>query len=251
MTRCWLRILWAGSLLFSMAPGIQAEEESEWDRGHLLWAVSPVVGVDRNELTVHGPRGVVSKQTETAPEYGLFAMMAHPNFVVNNFIFYSHVNDADVFGNLAYANYYVNSEDSFTWHAGAGYLYHQIEPENESIEVNVPMLKAGPHIRVKPLHLTVTPYAGYAWERVETDHGDSPNDSWLYGLRTGWRWRMIEANINYYYQDSQDLEEDFQTVHARLHFFFNKTVGLLARVDYMEHQTTTDTSYLLGPTLVW
>ena len=31
MTRCWLRILWAGSLLFSVAPAIQAEEESEWE----------------------------------------------------------------------------------------------------------------------------------------------------------------------------------------------------------------------------
>ncbi len=250
MKKARTTLLLGGLFLFSTLT-LQAEEESDMTSRKIWWAVSPVIGMDRNELTRRGPGGQTFTETDTAPEYGLFAMMAHPNLVVNNFLFFSRVNDCDVWGDLLYANYYISSQAPATWHAGAGYLYHQIKPDNNTIEVKVPMLKTGPHFRIKPLRLTLTPYFGYAWERVNTDYGDSPNDSWIYGLRTGWRWRMLEANINYYYQDSLQVEQNYHTLHARLHVFFTKNVGLLTRVDYMEHQTTTDTSFLMGPTVVW
>ena len=43
--------------------------------------------------------------------------------------------------------------------------------------------------------LTINPYLGYAWERIETLRSSSNNNSYLYGLTVDWRWRMINLNV--------------------------------------------------------
>ncbi len=256
----------------SLLPAMGTDETALNPHGKVIWTVAPMAGWDRNKLKT--PTG---DETDTGPEYGIFALMAHPNFVVNNFAFWADVNDTDIFGDLLFANYYMNSTADLTWNFGAGYLYHKIEPQEgplQQITVNAPMIKTGPRFRIRPLHLTVNPYIGYEWEEVRFswDFSGMPmggpagagapapapsngndNNSFLYGLSLSWHWRMMEGAVNYYYQDSQDLEpdEDFQVLRARLNMFFTKTWGLAARVDYMEHQTTDDTSFLIGPTVVW
>lgn len=67
------------------------------------------------------------------------AMAIHPNWVINNFLFFADVNDSAVWGNLLFANYYADTKAALTWKAGAGYLYHKIKPERGEI-----MVKAGP-----------------------------------------------------------------------------------------------------------
>ncbi len=222
----------------------------------VMWVVSPMAGMDENELEIPmGPMGTMTEK-DTGPEYGVFLMMVHPNVVLNDFAFYSKVNDADVWGNLFFANYYYSSKAVFTWNVGAGYLYHLIdiaEPSEEEITVTVPMLKSGPVIRIPPLHLQVNPYLGYGWERVETTHGDEDNGSYLYGVTMTYHWRMVEAGVNYYYQDSRGLDpdENFNVLRARASVFFNKHWGLSVRGDYMEHSTSKDTSFLIGPVFLF
>lgn len=212
--------------------------------------VSPLAGVDRNEMTVR-QRDTQETMTDTGPMYGLFAMAVHPNWVINNFLFYADVNNTDVWGNLLFANYYADAKAALTWNVGAGYLYHEIRPDRGKIKVEVPMVKAGPVFRVQPLRLSINPYMGYAWEQVSTPGGDQDNDSILYGLTLGWHWRMLQAGVNYYYQDSRDLDENFHTLRARLVALVSPHWGILGRIDYMEHPTTDDLSFLAGPVFVF
>ena len=46
------------------------------------------------------PHGMApgTTQTDTALEYGLFLLIAHPNLVINDFLFWTDVNNTDVFG---------------------------------------------------------------------------------------------------------------------------------------------------------
>ena len=145
----------------------------------------------------------------------------------------------------------LDPDASVTWNAGAGHLYHKIEPQGEDIEISVPLAKAGPVLRVKNLGLTLNPYIGYAWERIDTLHGDTENDSYLYGLSVDWRWRMAGLNVKYYYQDSQELDDGFNNVHVRLTTGITRHWGATLRFDYMEHVTTDDSSVLLGPVYVF
>ena len=149
--------------------------------------MSPVFGWDRDDLEVHGPRGATSTQTDTKPEYGLFALVSHPNLTASDFLFFSRVNKTDVLGNFFFANYYVNSETKLTWNVGAGHLYH----------------------------------------------------------------RILQTTLNYNYQDSQGVDENFQTLRGRVDVFLSRHWGFVARVDYMEHMSTRDTSLLFGPTCVF
>ena len=213
--------------------------------------LSPVLGADRNEMQVRGARGETAAQTDIAPEYGLSAILVNSRLVLNNFVFWSDVNDAKVWGNLFFANYYHEENVPLTWNVGTGFLYHRIIPDNTDITVKVPMLKAGPLLRMNSLHLTLNPYVGYAWEQIETSHGDQNNDSWLYGVSLRWHWRMVGASLKYYYQDSQKLDEDYQNFRARLNVFFTEQWGAIIRLDYMEHSSTRDTSILVGPTYVF
>jgi hypothetical protein len=174
--------------------------------------------------------------------------MAHPRLVVNDFLFFTEAaGDTEVMGNFFHINLYGDPDASVTWNIGAGHLYHKIEPQNEEIEVNVPMAKAGPVLRFRPWRLTFNPYIGYAWERIDTRHGDIDNDSHLYGITMDWRWRMVGLNVKYYRQDSRELDDDFDNVHVRLTTGINRHWGAALRLDYMEHATTDDTSVLLGP----
>ena len=216
-----------------------------------IMTVSPLFGWNRNAMRVRGERGQVTRQTDTAPEYGLFLLVVHKNLVFTDFAFFTDVNDTDVFGNFAFANLYGDRKARVSWNLGAGHLYHKIEPENEDITVNVPMVKAGPLFNIPEWHLTVNPYVGYAWERVETQRADVDNDSYLYGITVGWRWRMLAATAKYYYQDSRESDDDYQTVRARAHCMFNDHWGAVIRFDYMEHVTSDDTSVLLGPVYVF
>ena len=239
------------ALLVALCGGSTLAEEAAPSLEGVKFLVSPMAGVAENELTLHqGPPGTpTATETDTGPMYGLFAMVLHPNFIVNNFLFYSDVNDTDVWGDLFFANYYFSSKAPVTWNAGVGYLYHEIKPEGTDIEVKVPMVKTGPFLRIAKLHLVVNPWAGYAWESVDTNHGDQDNDSYLYGLTMAWRWRMMEASTQYYYQDSQKIEKDFHIFRGRFNFFLTKTTGISIRGDYMEHQFTKDKSILVGP--IW
>jgi hypothetical protein len=213
--------------------------------------ISPLVGLDRNKMNVRGARGRVTTETDTALEYGLFFLLVHKNLVFTDFAFFTDVNETDVFGNFAFANLYGDRKARLSWNVGAGHLYHRIKPENEDITVNVPMVKAGPLINIPEWNLRLNPYVGYAWERIETQHADVDNDSYLYGITVGWRWRMLAATAKYYYQDSQESEDDYQTVRARAHGMFNEHWGMVIRFDYMEHSTSDDTSVLLGPVFVF
>lgn len=240
------------------ALSIRAEEAPVESPKDWRWVVSPMIGADRNELHRTTPSGTTS-QTDTGPEYGLFLMAVNPNFVFNNFLFYSDVNDSDVWGDLAYLNYYADDKASITWNAGIGYLYHKIETEGPEITVNDPMVKAGPVFRVSNWHLSFNPYVGYAWEVVETSmsgphgsfHTETDNESMLYGLTVGWRWRMFEAGLNYYYQDSLELDENFNVLRARFIGMITKEWGLSARLDYSEHSTSKDRSILVGPVFLF
>jgi len=234
-----------GYAVDAAAPPLESEHRDT------IITVSPLFGWDRNEMSVRGERGQVTTETDTAPEYGLFFLVVHKNLVLTDFVFFTDVNDTDVFGNLAFANLYGDRKNRVTWNVGAGHLYHKIEPENEDITVNVPMVKAGPLINVPEWNLTVNPYVGYAWERVETQRADVDNDSYLYGLTVGWRWRMLAATVKYYYQDSQEADDDYQTVRARAHCMFDAHWGAVVRFDYMEHSTSDDTSILFGPVYVF
>ncbi len=216
-----------------------------------VMAVSPLLGWNRNEMRMGGERGHATTETDTAPEYGLFFLVVHKNLVFTDFAFVTDANHTDVFGNLAFANLYGDRKSRVTWNVGAGHLYHTIEPAHEDITVNVPMVKAGPLVKVPEWNLTLNPYVGYAWERVETQHANVDNNSTLYGLTIGWRWRMLAATLKYYYQDSREADDDYETVRARAHCMFNGHWGAIVRIDYMEHVTSDDTSVLLGPVYVF
>jgi hypothetical protein len=246
-------LLAAAVATLTMAATLRAQDElpPPENRG-ILWLVSPMTGYNRDELRQRDRTGQTRTATETAPEYGLFALAAHPRLVVNNFLFFTEAaDDTEVLGNFFHANAYGDPGAALTWNVGAGHLYHKIEPRNEHIEVSVPMAKAGPVLRVRPWGLTFNPYAGCAWERIATRHGDVDNDSYLYGVTVDWRWRMLALNVKYYYQDSRELDEDFNNVHMRLTTGFNRHWGAALRLDYMEHATTDDTSVLAGPVYVF
>jgi hypothetical protein len=259
MRRIWIVMAvaaWMAAGAGTVRADMSASTDVATSSQRVMWVVSPMAGVDENDLKIPmGPMGTMT-ETDTGPEYGLFLMMVHPNVVLNNFAFYANVNDADVWGDLFFANYYYSSAAPFTWNVGAGFLYHLIdisEPSDDEITVTVPMLKSGPVFRIRPLHLQMNPYLGYGWERVETTHGNEDNGSYLYGLTLTYHWRMIEAGVNYYYQDSQGLDpdEDFDVLRARVNVFVNKNWGIGARFDYMEHSTSKDTSFLIGPVFVF
>jgi hypothetical protein len=235
------------------APSATAQDElpPSGDPG-LTWLVSPLVGVNRDELKRPDRTGQIQTEAKTAPEYGLFALVAHPRFVVNDFLFFTEAaGDTEVMGNFFHANLYGDPEAAVTWNIGAGHLYHKIEPPGEDITVSVPMAKAGLVLRVKPWRLTFNPYVGYAWERIDTRRGNTDNDSTLYGLTVDWRWRMLGINAKYYYQDSRELDDDFHNFHLRLTAGITRHWGAAVRFDYMEHATTDDTSLLFGPVYVF
>ncbi len=122
-----------------------------------------MVGCNHDELKRRDRTGQIRTESETAPEHGLFALIAHSRFVVNDFLFFTEAaGDTEVMGNFLHANLYGDGDASVTWNLGAGHLYHKINPQNEDIEVSVPLAKVGPVFRARPWGLALNPYAGYA-----------------------------------------------------------------------------------------
>lgn len=243
---------WIAAVLAAL-PAFADEGAGPSGEDRARWHISPMAGEVKNELDDHaGPPGAPAMTlTDTEPIYGLFLMMESPNWKVNNFAFQSKVNDSDVWGDLFYANYYADPRAPAAWNAGAGYLYHRIEPVGETIKVDVPMIKAGPTFYCPYLGIFANPYLGYGWERVDTRHGDQDNDSWLYGLTLSAHWRMLMASVNYYYQDSQELDEDFQTWRARLLIGLDRErgLGLMIRYDHEETSSSRNDFWMIGPTI--
>lgn len=242
-------------LLLAPMSRVHAEEpaaptDPEGRSHDTMLVISPLYGWNRNETIARGGPAAGSSRKETAPEYGLFTMLGWKNLVLTDFVFFTDVNDTDVFGNLFFANWYGSHRRRLSWNLGAGHLYHKIEPPNHDITVTVPMLKAGPLINIPELHLSINPYVGYAWEEMEMPQGDVDNHSWMYGVTVGWRWRMLAATVKYYFQDGREGQE-YHTVRARAHCMFTRSVGAVARFDYMEHVTSDDTSLLLGPVFIF
>lgn len=230
-----------------------AEKSTQHSDSGWLALISPLAGYNRNVMTVRGgPRGEqMTKLTDTVPIYGLFLLVGHPRFVVNDYFFYSKPSDTEVLGNLLYLNLYGDPAASVTWNLGGGHLYHKIKPDNEDIEVQVPMLKAGPLIRINPWGITFNPYLGYAWERIETRQASVSNDSMVYGLTIDWRWRMVNLNVKYYYQDSRDDYESDSALRARFVVGLNRHWGVAMRYDYMEQMTGDNSSLMIGPVYVF
>jgi len=216
------------------------------------FALSPLAGADRNDLRRPMGRAGTVTLSDTGPMYGLFALGLHRNWALSNFLFFADVNDTDVWGNLFFANYYSNAGESVGWNLGAGHLYHGIRTARGDIVVQAPMVKTGPVLRAPALNLTLNPYIGYSWERTEAPRADATEDgAYLYGLTLNWRWRMLEAGVNYYLQDSRDTDEQFHVLRARLIGMVNRRWGLCARVDYAEHRATDDFSILAGPIVLF
>ncbi len=247
MTKTWATLALLTLVINEAAVADKVDSEGAAVSDTTICLISPIFGWNRDTLKMEMPGGRTAEQTETSPEYGLFFLLISPHLVVNDFLFYTNVNQANVLGNFLFTNYYGDPQANLTWNLGAGYLYHRIDTDPVEIDVHVPLVKAGPVVRLAGLHLFLNPYLGYAWERVRTTYGNRNNDSYLYGLSLAWRWRMLEAAAKYYYQDSQGMKENFQTLHARFVVGLTRHWGVMARYDYMEHSTTTDQSFLFGP----
>ncbi|MBN1673294.1 MAG: hypothetical protein JXR37_19770 [Kiritimatiellae bacterium] len=233
-------LLAAAVLGCAVPPGLRGEEE-------MCLLLSPLVGWDRNELTVPAGRGMTVTMKDTAAEYGLFALFVHPRVAVNNMLFYTDPNDAEVTGDMLFVNVYGDPRRRVTWNAGVGYLWHAIETDALDITISVPMLKAGAVLRWRKPCVSLNPYLAYTWDSTETDFGDENTESVLYGLTAAWRWRMLGVTLKYYLDDNQDRNEQYNVLRARAHAFLSETFGMVVRAEYMEHSVTTDTSFLIGP----
>ncbi len=235
------------------APLARADEPpAKEDPPAWCFVLSPLAGTDRNDLRRPMGRAGTLTLRDRGPMYGLFAIGIHRNWVLSNFLFFADVNETDVWGNLFFANYYTNAGEPVGWNLGAGHLYHGITTSRGDITVQAPMVKTGPVFRVSALKLTLNPYIGYAWERTEAPRAGATEDgAYLYGLTLNWRWRMLEAGLNFYRQDNRDTNESYNVVRARLIGMINRRWGLCARADYAEHQTTDDFSVLAGPVVMF
>ncbi len=231
----------------SVGTAVAAEEESSAP----MFVVAPLVGVDRNTLQSRDMRGRPIELEDTGLEYGLFGLVYTKHFTLNNFLFFADVNDTDVAGNVFYVNYYYNPESRVTPNLGFGYVYNKIEGDNIDITVTTPLPKLGVRIRVPEYGLSLNPYIAWAAEKIETPHGDQEDDALLYGLTVGWHWRFLGATVKYYYQDVLDSDESYHTFRVRNEVYLSKRLGIATRFEYMEHATSKDLSFLIGPAFVF
>lgn len=221
-----------------------------------VFLASPLIGAVRNEVEMQGPPGAPARTlTDTAAEYGLFLMYANPRLVVNDTVFNTDVNDSTVWGNIATLNVYGDPASKITWHLGASYLWHDIDGDMADIRITEPLAKAGLVFRVPVWHLSINPYVGVGWQRVETTvatpghtiENTENTESVIYGVMAQWRWRMLAANAKYYLEDNRDREEQYQVVRLWGTAMLSKHAGILARFEYSEQAGSTDTSALFGP----
>jgi hypothetical protein len=216
------------------------------------WIISPLFGAAQNETLSSG-------LSDISPEYGFFAMYASPRLVVNNTMFFTDVNQSDVWGNISSISLYGDPKSTLTWYLGGSYVWHHITADPVKITIHEPLGKIGLVWRFKPLHLSFTPYIGYAQEIVQTKvstpvgtfKSRDRSDVVIYGISAYWHWRMFGADAKYYL--SQDLDHDTFNHHFRIWgtAMFSQQIGLIARFEYEEQNTTKDTSLLVGPVFVF
>jgi hypothetical protein len=232
--------------MFSAIPAATAEEGSA-----PMFVVAPLIGFNRNTLETRDMRGRPTELEDTGLEYGLFGLVRTDHFTFNNFLFFADVNDTDVTGNVFHANYYYNPRSRYTLNLGFGFIYNKTEGERTDITVTTPIPKLGLQIGVPEYGLSLNPYVAWAAEKVETPRGDQTNDALLYGMTVGWRWRLLGATVQYYYQDVLDSGESFHTFRLLNNINLSKRLGIMTRFEYMEHPMSKDMVFLIGPTFAF
>ena len=146
-----------------------------------------------------------------------------------------------------------------TWYLGASYLWHEIDGDVADVEITEPLAKAGLVFRAPAWHLSVNPYMGYGWQRVDTTvttsmeilKQEEDTESFLYGISAYWRWRMLYANAKYYLEDNRDLDERYHVFRFWATAMITRSAGILGRFEYSETAGSTDTSALFGPVFVF
>lgn len=249
------KALWMMAFGLAILPAAHAEDAPPKDMDSVFLA-APLAGAVRNEVDRPGPPGAPAQTlADTAAEYGLFLMYANPRLVVNDTVFNTDVNDTKVWGNIATLNVYGDPASKITWHLGASYLWHDLDGDVADILVTEPLAKAGLVFRVPGWHLSLNPYLGYGWQRVETTVStpggtveDAENtESVIYGVMVQWRWRMLAAYAKYYLEDNRDRDEQYHVVRLWGTAMLSKHAGVLARFEYSEQVGSTDTSAMFGP----
>lgn len=239
-----------GAIAFlALLSAAAAEDDAPRDMDS-VFLVSPLVGPVHSEVESRG--GTLK---DDGVEYGLFAMYANPRLVVNDTVFNTDVNDMKVWGNVATLNVYGDPASIVTWHLGASYLWHDLDGDVADILVTEPLAKAGFVFRLPAWHLSLNPYLGYGWQRVETTVttpggtvADVENtESVIYGVMVQWRWRMLAAYAKYYLEDNCDRDEQYHVVRVWGSAMLSKHAGVLARIEYSEQVGSTDTSAMFGP----
>lgn len=251
---CFILAALAVAALVPLCAGQAAEFSPE--KKTSVWLVSPLLGAVRNEVDMHGPPGTPARTfTDSAAEYGLFAMYANPRLIVNDTLFNTDVNQTTVWGNITTLNVYGDPQAWATWHLGASYLWHDLDGRTADILVSEPIAKAGLMFRIPNWHLSLNPYLGYGWQSVETTvttpagsmEDTEHTGSVIYGLMASWRWRMLAAYAKYYLEDNPDRDEQYHVVRLWGTAMLWRHAGLLARFEYSEQVGSTDTSAMFGP----
>lgn len=236
------------TFLLGISPAMSEEESGQ---GRNVIVVSPLVGFDNNTIESRGPRGQVMELEDTGLEYGLFALFSTHHFTVNNFLFFVDVNDSDISGDVFFANYYYKPESRITLNLGLGYVYHKIDTGQTEITIKAPLPKLGLRIGAPEWGMYFNPYLAWTSEDIETTYGDRTDDAMLYGLTVGWHWRFLGAYVKYYYQDVRGSDESYHVARLRGNLFLSQRFGITTRFEYMEHSTSDDISFLIGPAIVF
>lgn len=213
--------------------------------------VSPLIGWDKNVLN--------TGQTDTSPEYGVFAMYASPQVVVNNTYFYTRVNSCSARGDITSLSLYGDPDDNLTWFLGGSYTWHQIDNDTVKLLINEPLYKVGGVWRIPSLHLSVNPYVGYGQEIVHTSistphYSASFRDSTdlgIYGLSVYWHWRNYDVNAKYYIANELERNVNLGTFRVFATMLLSEHVAFMSRFEYTEEDTTRDTSFLFGPVFIF
>jgi hypothetical protein len=244
MKLAWVFLAVAVPLVAVAGPPDEAAPESA---GAFL--VSPMAGWERNDLDAFDHRGRPETRVDDAVEYALFGAYVTPRVAVNDTLFYTDPNAAEVWGNILTATLVGAPERRLTWSLGVGYTWHRIDVAPVTIRIDEPLVKAGLVLRVPSCGVGLNPYVGYAWEHVRTTYGSDAYDTLLYGIIARWDWRMLHATVQYYYQDNLDLAEGYSVLRGRVTCFVTPRWGLLLRGELNEQVSSTDRSLVAGPVL--